>query len=245
MGDFIRTTRGNSETGNFSTADWIIKMFRRLMQLKSSDSPFRYGYNVKVTPQIATKRFGEDVLLFASANKLYSIASDVLEGSLMKEPSKAFWEIFAKRVNESVHLLDGKRMVAILMAFETSAGRSDLMEGLCHFVSEDLTKLTDITKKYSSLGDIIKLGNFIGKHSANVSRKCYENILVGFINLSYMVQSREDAIAVMKCLTSLKAQGNSVPDLETLLVKRLSRRIGLPVSEGCSLLDMNRVIADS
>jgi hypothetical protein len=218
-------------------------MLRRLGNLRGSDSPFRYKNNVRVSPSVVSKRFGEDVLIFASPNKIDSVARDVLGGNLLKEPTKGFWEIFAKRVNESVHLLKGKSIVNVLTAFDKSSGRSDLLAGMCHFVSEDLSKSNEITRKYGTIQEVVGLATYLQRYSNAVSPKCYRNILTGFIELSYQVTTRHEVVDIVKCLTKLNAP--RTPELEELLVKRLADRIKLPILDGASFVEIDKAISES
>ena len=201
-------------------------MLKRLVPLRSSDSPFRYRQNVSLSPHLRTKRFNEDVVLFASPEKLFALASDALNGSLVKDPSKAFWEILAKRFNASLHLMEGFMIVRVMDAFDRVSDRADLMSGLCHFVSEEVQRSRDITMKFSSVDDLLRLSTLIGLYSNQINPLCYEKLLLGFAHLSYQINSKDTGIAVLECLTKLKRSNSRISDLESILVKRISRRVG-------------------
>lgn len=195
-------------------------MFRTFSKLSGADSPFRYARAVKVSPLIRSKDFGRDVVMFANPAKLRLLAVETLQGSHEK-PDKAFWEIFAKRVNETVHLLDGETLIDILTCFDKVSERPSLMAGLCHFICQDLERSQDITAKFKSLKHVLEVTSYLDSYSVKLSRRLYENLISAISDLTFQIDEPKDAFDVAAVVSKIRVKGQPLSPAESVLLKRL------------------------
>jgi hypothetical protein len=220
-------------------------MFRRFSRLCGSDSPFRYGKPVKLSSHIRSKRFGDDVVLFANSRKIRSLASEIVKDIPGTERGSAFWEVYAKRFNESIHLLDSCTIAKVLSSFLVASKRDDLISGLCHFVVEDIERSSDLTRKYSDIQDLLHVTEILGRFGQDRSQKIYEKLVAAFCRTCYQIRKREDAGRVASALLSLKKFPRETSKIESILVKRLALKSGLDgdcnmIGDIVRLLEVNR-----
>ena len=142
--------------------------------LRSVDSPFRYGRRVAVSPHILTKDFGKDVLLFANPERLNREALDIISSSQSSQRPRAYWEVYCKRVNESIHLLPMSTIGNIVRSMENSPS-SDLVTGFCKLLSDNLQHRP--TVDVNTLRDMISVIRFFRKSLLNVEEVLYLKVL--------------------------------------------------------------------
>lgn len=201
-------------------------MFRQSFILTATDSPFRYAKGVRVSPHIRRKSFGDDVLLFASPSRLTKQADEVLSQISSNGLSPAFWEIFAKRTNESFHLLGFRDVAKILNAFLLKSHRPDLVSGICHLVIQKLDKTPPIESEFRSLDDLLMIARCITLHDAKVPDVAYANLVAAFADACRDL-SRDDVLKIAEVVELLRRERLGLTSIEQLLGKRMLRSLGL------------------
>jgi hypothetical protein len=201
-----------------------IKMWRSALRRFSVDSPYRYGARVGVSPHIRSKDFGHDVLLFATPKKLNMEAHSVLNGEYNRERGSAYWEVFAKRTNESIHLLDGHTICDILRAFEGSSHRRDLVTGVCHFVAEDIKNSRVMSKKYKSFRDVVTVSQFLWNYLGDVPDTIYWKIIEALVDTIYQISTVEVVVAIVEQFQAMK-KGKSPSEQEALVFRLLVHKL--------------------
>lgn len=189
----------------------------------SVDSPFRYKSNVRVSPHIKAKVFGEDVLLFASPRRLQKEAVTVLRGDISR--SKAFWEVFTKRVNESIHLLTIPTLCQILKALESGNATPSLLSGVCHFIREDICTIG--CGKYQSINDIITIMKFLSKFSTPIEINVFLPIVKRITDLVYQVKGKVEMEELLEEISKIRPKMVEITAIEALLARKISRRINI------------------
>lgn len=195
----------------------------RLSSLKSSaDSAFRYKNNVKVSKHIREKDFGADVLLFGSPTKLHKEALSVLQVNESK--SKAFWEVFCKRVNESIHLINPPVLCDILRALDSGNVEKLSLAGTCHFLAEDI--LTSGCGKYETVHDLLSIIKFLSKYSNKIDQIVCEKLLRRSTCLVYQLNGRSEITEFLRTIDgiSLQVKELQIGKLLALKIAKLEAR---------------------
>lgn len=200
--------------------------------------------SVKVAPHIGKKDFGNDVLLFATPGKLATEAESILSGLSDRPRGNAFWEIFAKRANESMHLLDGNSICVILRAFSAHGGRSDLVSGLCHFVAEDLGSGKRLVPKYSSIMQLIEIMQALNSNSISVPASAYNTLVVGLSDLAYTIKVPGQVYDVMSQLKLMRSNSNQTSANERALVQQLAWKLGRPIEGDVSFDEVYTIASE-
>ena len=198
----------------------------RLMntRLFSSDSPFRHGLRKGVSAHIKTKDFGTDVLIFASPKRLNKEAMSILSRTSDRDRQKAFWEVFAKRTNESVRFLDGETIGNILQSFERESNRRDLLSGICHFVAEDISQRPVLSEKFKSVDEIVNLMHYLNTYLMVVSDSTYQRIVEGLIDTAYTIETPEQVSQALDNLSRMKGNRKCDSEAERMLLRRLNSK---------------------
>lgn len=196
-------------------------MFRISLRSFNADSPFRYRTNVRVASHIKSKDFGSDVLLFASPNKLQFEALSVLKHNACR--SKAFWEVFSKRVNESVHLLNPAVLCDIMRAFEIGNADGSLRSGICHFVSEDISTVG--CDKYTSIHDVETVMKFLYEYSTPLDEKTFIPLFKKAVELVYQLKNSSEIEELIHAISRMR-QNRKETKVEKQLLLKLTRKTG-------------------
>jgi hypothetical protein len=181
---------------------------------------------VSVHDHIKSKRFGDEVLIHANPTRIHSQALEILNRSSTEGLSKAFWEIFAKRVNESIHLLRGDTVIAVLKAFNAGSYRSDLISGICHFIVDDLVATEVNGTKYSTTSDLMYLTNALSDNLGVLPDKAWDALIFRFAELSHTLSQPDELRAVVNCLQNARGSRTEVRSRDRVLIKRIIRRLG-------------------
>ena len=217
-------------------------MFLGLSRRFASDTPFRYGSRVKVSPHIRSKDFSKEVLLFASPVKLHQTANAILQTDSEGLKPGAFWEVFAKRTNESMHLLDGQTIARVLECFHEKSDRLDLLSGLCHVVSQDLASSANKRLKYSSVDDLLILMKALNSNLQVVESRAYDTIVHGLAELAYLVESPIQAKDILTQMARMRPHDGAVTPIENILLERLTRILGIVSTVSTSPSDVLRLV---
>lgn len=196
-------------------------MFRISLRSLNADSPFRYRTNVRVASHIKSKDFGSDVLIFASPKKLQFEALSVLNDKTCR--SQAFWEVFSKRVNESVHLLNPPVLCDIMRAFEIGNADGSLRSGICHFVSEDISTVG--CDKYASIHDVITVMMFLYKNSSALDAKTFTPLFKKAVDLVYQLRKSSEIKELIHAISRVR-QNLKETKVEKQLLMKLTRIAG-------------------
>lgn len=190
-----------------------------------ADSPFRYGRKIAVAPHIVSKDFGDDVLIFASPHKLNREAHDILKlgKEVATNRSKAFWEIFAKRSNESVHLLPVNVLANIARSLEFSPN-SDLITGTCKVMSDYVSQKSGFREPVVSMSDLLALFKFFNKYLLAIDDKLYKSLL-GTLEKSIHLVVADDVEDIVhevgEMSQRIRRKSEEVSRIESLILKRL------------------------
>jgi hypothetical protein len=141
-----------------------------------------------------------------------------------ENPTGAFWEIFAKRVNESVHLLEGGTMLQVLHAFDSRSDRPDLTSGICHFICQELERLKDVSDKFKSFQDLLETMAYLNANSVKLSSRSFVNVINGFSRLVYQVDNVNHVVQIAEAVSKLRPAGHPLSKQEKVLLKSLMTR---------------------
>jgi hypothetical protein len=198
-------------------------MLRTVARRFSVDTPFRYGFRHGVSPHIRSKDFGKDVLIFANPVRLDREASSILSApsDLSETRSKAYWEIFAKRTNESIHLLEGSTICKILRAFEATSNRRDLLVGICHMVFDNISNSPVMSKKYRNFQEVVTVIQYLTNYLVTIPDTVYWKMIEALVDTIYQVQSVDEVILIVKQIQILKKDRQSDSAAEKLMYRLL------------------------
>jgi hypothetical protein len=202
-------------------------MFRRVRCLLTADSPFRYGKRVAVAPHVKSKDYGREVLLFASPTRLNKEALDNLSSGSDTDKKQAYWEIYNKRVCESVHLLDGETMINIIHSLEVSPTRDDSLVAFVNLISNDVTYRGFHEDRFGRLEHVIGIMDYLVRFLPSTSPLTYTRFLDYCAGWCQDLQSLQDAKRLVELLISLKSRaGVTSPEtrLEKLLLSKVYAR---------------------
>ena len=200
-------------------------MFITNVRRFSVDSPFRYGMRKAVASRIYKKDFGMDVLILASTKRLKSEALKILDEPDSSNRGKAYWEILAKRTNESLHLLDFATIHKLLDAFEVRSNRRDLLAGICHMLANAIEQTPSLSTKAPSPGDIVSFSRILSTYGPAISEKLYLKIVEALADVVHMVKTEGEIGEIAEQLKMMSKNRRSPPAAERVLVKRLIRRL--------------------
>lgn len=196
-------------------------MFITNVRRFSVDSPFRYGMRKAVASHIFKKDFGMDVLMSASVKRLKSEAIKILDEPDSSNRGKAYWEILAKRTNESLHLLDSVTIRKLLDAFEVRSNRRDLLAGICHLLANAIEQTTSLSTKAPSPGDIVTLSRIISTYGPAISDGLYLKLVEALADVVHMVKTEGEIREIAEQLKMMSKNRHPRPAAERVLVKRL------------------------
>lgn len=171
-----------------------------------------------MAPHIHSKDYGKDVLLFASPSKINKEAMCVIHdskrGTLSR--SKAFWEILAKRSNESVHLLSVSVMANICRSL-SMAPDTNLAIGTSKVISDYLSKKRSMIHTSSdSIQDFHTLFLFFNKFLLSVDQKLFQNLLVSVEDNIHRIKTLEEIEGLIEEITIM---GNHCADVQSVLIR--------------------------
>jgi hypothetical protein len=175
-------------------------MFRFIARKFSSDSPFRYGIRRTISPHIYEKDFGRDVLICAHSERLNKEALQILQDTSSIDRPQAFWEIFARRTNESVHLLNGQQIRNILAAFASVAGNSALVAGISRVVCDDIGNRNDLSTRFANVAEAMDAIRLIKKNSMIISEEVLGKFIIFFADNTYQLDTRESVQRLVELL---------------------------------------------
>ena len=200
-------------------------MIRNTIRSFSSDSPFRYKNTIRVSPHIRSKDFGYDVLLFASPAKLNKEALQIISAGSSAERSKGFWEIFAKRTNESIHLLDGGDICNILQAFNKSPSQ-ELLAGICRVIADDIIYRPTVTARFSKVGEALVISQTLCDNLLSIETGLYMSLSEYFAGSTHLIDQPDDVKGVLTSLSTMRSRAkiSSESPMESLLLKKLVMR---------------------
>jgi len=197
-------------------------MLRLTIRRCVSDSPFRHGSRVEISNHIREKDFGKDVLLFAQPSKLRGEAISFIKDPSQRRP-KAFWEIMAKRTNESMHLLDSTSLRAVMSALSLSADSEDVLTGVCRVVCEDVENREDRASPFSSFDDSLMIIEAIVDRLDVIPPIVMDQFISFWADQSHNIVSPDDIRRVVRMIEqSSRSQSQSATSL--LLYKKLLYR---------------------
>lgn len=201
-------------------------MLRQSFILTASDSPFRYTKVVRVSPHIRKKSFGEEVLLFATPARLSKQAEQVLDRESKTGFTPAFWEVFAKRTNESVHLLSLTEVSKIISAFERKAHRPDLLAGMCHLLIQKLDNAHPLESAFQRLEELVSMTRLIAGSGLKISDRAYTHIIAAFADLCRDL-SREDVLKIAEVVQRLREERRDISSIDQVLIRRMIKSLKL------------------
>jgi hypothetical protein len=197
-------------------------MLRLTIRRCLSDSPFRHGSRVGISKHMREKDFGRDVLLFAEPSKLRREAFSFINDPSEPKP-KAFWEIMAKRANESIHLLDGTSLRAVMRALSLSSDSEDLLTGVCRVVCEDVENRGDRASPFSSFDDSLVIIETIVDRLDAIPPGVMDQFISVWADQSHNIVSPDDIRRVIRIIEqSSRSQSQSATAL--FLYKKLLYR---------------------
>jgi len=143
----------------------------------------------------------------------------VLEDVNITARPKAFWEIFAKRTNESIHLLSGSQIHNILRAFDNLDEQRPLLAGICRVVCEDIANRGNLSERFDNISLAIKSLRIIERNSFTVPITVVERFIAYFADRTYQLESQEPTKDLIQCLAHI-AKGHE-SEVQKLLYKKL------------------------
>lgn len=200
-------------------------MLRSYFKLLTSDSPYRYRKTVRVSPHVKTKNFGNEVLLFATPERLTRQADEIIKDPHNKF-SGGFWEVYAKRINESIHILSITECAKILDAFAQRSDRSDLIAGICHFLIRDLQKREIVKTVSTDLESLLRVIRVFEDSMIAVPEEVYDKLLVGITENCHNI-SRDDLLKTVNSLKVLRRGRLELTKVDRILIGRLLRILGV------------------
>jgi hypothetical protein len=195
-------------------------MLRLIKNRFSSDSPFRYGTRVAVSPHIRDKVFERDVLLFADPKRLKEESLKFIKDPSQLRP-KAFWEILGKRTNESIHLLDGGTISVILRALSIKPESEDILFGVCRVVSDDIINRPNLASRLSRFDDSLIIAETITSRLGPFGESSIEPWLSYWADSTHQITCKDEIVRLVRILSDSKPAEN---DLVNLLYKKLFYR---------------------
>ena len=197
----------------------MIRLFTRRCV---SDSPYRYGNRVQVSKHIREKQFGNDVLLFAGPSKLRSEAMSFINDSTQQRP-KAFWEILAKRTNESIHLLDFTTLTAVMRAMASCPECEDLLVGVCRVVCEDIESRRDLASRLQLFSDSLVVIETIQTRLGEIPITVMDNFIAFWTDNAHRIESTDDIKRLVRLLEQ-RPVTQTPSQTDQLLYKKLLHR---------------------
>lgn len=194
-------------------------MLRWIVRRCGSDSPYRHGTRVQVSKHIQDKRFGNDVLLFAEPAKLKREAMLFIQDPSQHRP-KAFWEILAKRTNESVHLLNYNALSSILRAMVLCPECDDLIVGVCRVVCEDIENRRDLTTRQPVFSESLFIAETVRDRLGEIPAGTMDSFVSFWADNAQQIDCTDDIKRLVRILDGRSSSVSPSP-VEQILFKKL------------------------